>query len=695
MSDSRFDELPLDRLLKANEVCNRFERALRAGQVVSVDAFSTEVTEEDRPLVRVELEAILHEHSAGDGPPAEIGEYVLEDELGRGGMGRVYRAVHRTMKRPVAIKFLHVAEADSQADADQRFQREVEILAKLQHPNLVGAFDAGRAGSWRYLVTELIDGIDLAAWVRKHGPMPVPQALVVLEHLCIGLKYLHSQGIVHRDLKPANVMIDKAKRVRILDVGLARALGKAGGSFTRPGWILGTADYMAPEQAEGPQNADARSDLYSLGCTFHFLLRGQPPYPAQTLVEAIVAHRELPLPNLGPEMAPEIQTVFDKLLAKKPRDRFASAAEVLAGVRAIRKDRASDDRTVTSQAPATVVTEPTSPRAPRPWRAVAALGIGTALLLGVGFWWNDRPKNLDAKTKMPDVSEYPLADAAAYQRQWAEHFGLPVSVVDETGLSFAFIPPGHFRMGTPDDELAALLAVQQNVELRARLEAEKSRPMAIATPYYLGATEVTIGQFRRFINDTKRQTNAEKHWGAWGIHNGMWAKKDGYNWDNLGEHPKSEDLPVFNITCDEAEAFCHWLNGITKGNAHYRLPVEAEWEYACRAGSATPFCGGDHTTLQRYAWFADNSKLRISPVGKKQANAFGLFDMHGNHSEWCGVAERSSPLFTPIPGNVAADRASRGGHFFETAENLRSAARDWGPGNSMGKGGFRVLKEIR
>jgi formylglycine-generating enzyme required for sulfatase activity len=124
------------------------------------------------------------------------------------------------------------------------------------------------------------------------------------------------------------------------------------------------------------------------------------------------------------------------------------------------------------------------------------------------------------------------------------------------------------------------------------------------------------------------------------------------------------------------------------------LPVEAEWEYACRAGSVAPYPGGDDKTLQAYAWFKDNSRNRLQPVGKKKANAFGLFDMHGNHRDWCGLAEAGSRLFTPLPKADVDDRPTRGGHFTDGAERLRCAARNWGHFASMGMGGMRVVKEI-
>src|SRR5262245_7348186 len=245
MSTMPLGQLPLDRLLQANAVCNRFESALRENPAVRVDDFLTEVSEEDRTLVRRELEAILQAR-AGDAesrPPSELGEYTLQGLLGSGGMGEVYRATHRTLKRAVAVKFLAVPSTEQQTGADERFRREVEILGRLQHPNLVLAFDAGRQGGWRYLVTELVDGMDLAAWVRTHGPMSPEQALDVLEQTCRGLAYLHGQGIVHRDLKPANLMLDKPGRIRILDVGLARVVAdNMPPALTRPGWILGTVD---------------------------------------------------------------------------------------------------------------------------------------------------------------------------------------------------------------------------------------------------------------------------------------------------------------------------------------------------------------------------------------------------------------------------------------------------------------------
>ncbi len=205
---------------------------------------------------------------------------------------------------------------------------------------------------------------------------------------------------------------------------------------------------------------------------------------------------------------------------------------------------------------------------------------------------------------------------------------------------------------------------------------------------------MTVGQFRRFIDATGYPTAAEKFGGGYGVVDGEWIRADRFSWRDLGEQAAGDDFPAGNIAWQDAEAYCHWLNGISKGQATYRLPVEAEWEYACRAGTLTPYCGGDAASLQRYAWFQPNSLWRLHPVGGKEPNGFGLFDMHGNHNEWCGLAPPDSPLFTPIPGGNPADRPSRGGNFPDPAERLRSAARDWAPGNTMGKGGFRVLKEI-
>ena len=693
MSASSLNEVPLERLLKINDVCNRFERALKEGDASCVDEFLTEVIEADRAILRAELEAIrtANGERGEDGLPTEIGEYIVEGELGRGGMGRVCRAVHRTMKRQVAIKFLHVLTAEQRTGADQRFQREVEILARLQHPNIVNAFDAGRCGAWRYLVTELIDGSDLARWVKKNGPMSVPRVLDVLEQVCLGLDYLHERGIVHRDLKPANVMLDFTGRVRILDVGLARALCENDAvSLTRPGFILGTADYMAPEQADSPRQVDARSDLYGLGCMLYYLLRGTPPYSGQTPFEVLLAHRQQPIPDVGANVPPELQGLFNKLVAKDPRDRIASAADVLTRLRAIRAAQTGDDATALIPTPLTASRTNQSSRRFRRWTVISAAGLMIVCFSILVLWGYYR----NLKGEPPNVADYPLADPSGYQQRWARHLGHPVTVTDETGIAFVFVPPGRFLMGTPDDELAALRDGEPKEDLKTRIDAERSHRVEIAKPFYLGATEMTIGQFRRFVLATEPKTQAGRFLWGWGVENGEWRKKEEYDWHKYGEQSAADNIPVINITWHEAEAYCHWLNGITTSKAHYRLPTEAEWEFTCRAGSVDPYHAGDHKSLQRYAWFKANSKMRLQPVGTCKANAFGLFDMHGNHAEWCSIAERNSPLFTPIPGTDSNLRPSRGGSFFDSAERIRSAARDWGPANSMGKGGFRVLKEL-
>jgi tRNA A-37 threonylcarbamoyl transferase component Bud32 len=268
-----------------------------------------------------------------------FGEYVVLDKLGAGGMGRVFRARHRRMDRIVALKVLPREALDS-AQAVERFEREVRAAARLLHPNIVAAYDAGVHEGIHYLVMEYVPGQDLGTLVREGGPLEIRQAIEYAIQAARGLHYAHGQGIVHRDIKPSNLLVSSGGVVKILDMGLARLdEGVYGDSkatrvegLTRTGQVLGTIDYMAPEQAEDVNAADARSDVYGLGCTLYRLLTGRPPYLAQSLLRKLLAHREQPVPDLRelrPEAPPELAAVLQRMMAKLPEDRPASMGEVI------------------------------------------------------------------------------------------------------------------------------------------------------------------------------------------------------------------------------------------------------------------------------------------------------------------------------------------------------------------------------
>ncbi|HEU5119065.1 MAG TPA: serine/threonine-protein kinase, partial [Isosphaeraceae bacterium] len=210
-----------------------------------------------------------------------VGNYLLLDTLGAGGMGAVYRARHRRMKRQVAIKFLTRLGDRSQAHF-QRFQREVEVISALSHPNIVPAFDADESQLGPFLVMEYVVGSDLAHYVSSHGPMRLPEALDATIQAARGMDYAHRQGVIHRDLKPANLLRDQHGTVKITDLGLARFSGSGAETpddgLTQSGSVFGTIDFMSPEQAIDSKSADHRSDIYSLGCTFYYFLTGQPVY---------------------------------------------------------------------------------------------------------------------------------------------------------------------------------------------------------------------------------------------------------------------------------------------------------------------------------------------------------------------------------------------------------------------------------
>jgi serine/threonine protein kinase len=281
-------------------------------------------------LTRFQAQAVL----TGKIKYLSFGEYVVLERLGRGGMGEVLKAEHRRMQRRVALKVIS-GSAMKDADAVRRFQREVHAAARLIHPNIVTAFDANELEGVHFLVMEYVDGRDLAQVIHDQGPLPVATAVDYVLQAARGLAYAHGKGIVHRDIKPGNLLVDREGTVKILDMGLARIDLGPGGSMelTNTGQVMGTVDYMAPEQAEDTHSADARADIYSLGCTLYRLLSGEPLYGGESVVKKLLAHRGAPIPPLAavcPAAPAALDAVFRKMVAKRPEERQQSMAKVVA-----------------------------------------------------------------------------------------------------------------------------------------------------------------------------------------------------------------------------------------------------------------------------------------------------------------------------------------------------------------------------
>jgi serine/threonine-protein kinase len=282
--------------------------------------------------------AVLAEGRAAD---IVLGNYVVLDRLGEGGMGAVFKARHRRMKRLVAIKVLQRSTAAA-LGAIARFQREVESIARLIHPNVVTAFDADEGPAGPFLVMEYVEGSDLANIVFTGGPLTLFAAVDAIMQAARGLEYAHGQGIIHRDIKPGNLLRDPRGTIKITDLGLARfsdAIGNTAkrSDLTQDGSVFGTVDFMSPEQAVNTKHADHRADIYSLGCTLYYLLAGRYMYGGETVMEKLLAHREDPLPrlrDLRPDVPEAVEAVFHKMTAKRPADRYQSMNEVIRALEA-------------------------------------------------------------------------------------------------------------------------------------------------------------------------------------------------------------------------------------------------------------------------------------------------------------------------------------------------------------------------
>ena len=279
-------------------------------------------------------------------PPEQIGPYVLEEPLGSGGMGHVYRAQHSKLKRTVALKILP-AHRWSNAAAISRFEREMQAIGGLDHPHIVRASDAGEDEGMHYLVMEYVDGLDLGRLSKRLGQLPVPEACELARQAAIGLQHAHDNGLVHRDVKPSNVMLAREKsteldsaattRVKILDLGLA-LLGdeylQEDHDMTSVGALMGTLDYMSPEQGVDSHGVDHRADIYGLGATLFKLLTGRAPYADpknSTLMKKMTALATKSAPSVGsvrPDLPQPVIDIVDRMLARDPDERFASARDI-------------------------------------------------------------------------------------------------------------------------------------------------------------------------------------------------------------------------------------------------------------------------------------------------------------------------------------------------------------------------------
>jgi serine/threonine protein kinase len=270
----------------------------------------------------------------GEGKDLILDQYLLLERLGEGAMGLVYKARHTTMGRLAALKVIR-RERLANAKAIRRFQREIRAVSQLSHPNVVTAYDASQVNGTHYIAMEYIEGMDLARVVKARGPLPIAAALSFVRQTASCLQYLHERNMVHRDIKPSNLLLTAdSTTIKVLDLGLARVNDvseDAPSHITLEGFVVGTADYMAPEQARNSHAADIRSDLYSLGCTFYFLLVGSVPYPAKGLQQKLVQHQFTAIPAVEtkrPEVPASVSVVIRRLMAKNPDERYQIPAEL-------------------------------------------------------------------------------------------------------------------------------------------------------------------------------------------------------------------------------------------------------------------------------------------------------------------------------------------------------------------------------
>lgn len=624
-----------------------------------------------------------------------FGRYTLQRLLGTGGMGSVYLAHDHELDRKVAIKFPEFDDRpDMKAAAIARFRREARAMATVHHPNICPIFDVGQHDGRHYLTMSYIDGKTLS---EVFGSLSQEEVVRLVMTIARALHAAHQAGVVHRDLKPSNIMLNQRGEPIVMDFGLASRAAASEVEQTHSGLIIGSPAYMAPEQVDAAHDKiGPRTDVYALGVVLYELLSGRRPFDGaglSVLGQIAVGVRPQSLSDIA-DVSPSLEAICLKAMAHRIGDRFQSTEELAESLEDWLQTR---DAMPVAAAPSLRLTR---------WIVGGMLILAVGILLAIIVNSPDTFEQTDSRSvtvtsKGPPepipASEVVLDDgqpallqapfekfqAMVRQQDWADYLGLPVEYTNSIGMKFRLIPPGEFLMGSTPEEIEAA-SISANPTWRENVKSEGPQHKVVLTkPIYVGMTEVTQAQFAQVMGATPSNFSAT----------GEGAEEVA----NL----ETSNHPVEMVSWNDAAEFCERLSDreqlkpfysrsdetvmSLESDSGYRLPTEAEWEYACRAGTTTRFWGGDEDQhLIQSGHFGSNSGWRTHAAGELKTNPFGLADVHGNVWEWVQdtwdpafyMRFQEKPAIDPYSSySSTGRRVARGGGWLTPLSDCRSSAR--------------------
>ena len=653
--------------------------------------------------------------------PMEFGRYSLLRELGAGAMGAVFLARDNQLGREVALKTPMIDRDDK--ELLESFKKEAQLAANINHPHICPIFDVGIEDDIPFLTMAYIEGQTLEKYLASGKTLNFRQTVTLVRKISLAIQEAHRKGIIHRDLKPANIMINKAGEPVVMDFGLAKKSTKVGENVTPVDGTSGTPAYMAPEQFSGKSFDRAElSDQYSIGVILYQLICGKLPFEAETLVNLIskINYENPTRPSfVNPEVDENIEKICLKTFNKNPDLRYLNLKELVADLNEYLK---GDPSTQTAR-PSAELSRQTAgeirvsqmlggrsmeiasrimadardqslfqpikkkKKKKKDFWVRSLLGYGSLsfliVLVSIVFYKNRsyfdlgtnsnsilfeaNKKNggprIDALKPKSEVdislflvSPFNEAKAKEAKTALAKSLNIPsdekTDLGNGTNLEMVLIPAGKFMMGSPASEVG-------------RKDNETQHEVTITKPFYMGKYEVTQEQ---------------------------WQAVMGSNPSSV----KGARLPVTNVSWNDCQDFIMKLNA--RRNGFYRLLTEAEWEYACRAGTSTAYSYGDTITKGDANWGAKQVAESIKGVENYKPNSFGLFDMHGNVWELCEdwFGDYPTGAVTDPKGAAMGDRrVLRGGSFNNLVSGARSSNRNGlTPAGRSYNDGFRLAKTV-